>query len=103
LFFSSICIQTTTLTLSTPLPQLLTELDGVESLGAVTVLAATNRPDIIDDALLRPGRIDRVLYVAPPDQVCGGRLRVGILPTGTGLAILNITISNNNIFLPERE
>ena len=49
--------------------QLLTELDGVESLGAVTVLAATNRPDIIDEALLRPGRIDRVLYVAPPDQV----------------------------------
>ncbi len=33
------------------------------------MLAATNRPDIIDEALLRPGRIDRVLYVAPPDQV----------------------------------
>jgi SpoVK/Ycf46/Vps4 family AAA+-type ATPase len=49
--------------------QLLTELDGVESLKDVTVLAATNRPDIIDPALLRPGRIDRVLYVSPPDAV----------------------------------
>ncbi|KAJ1972364.1 AAA+-type ATPase [Dimargaris xerosporica] len=49
------------------LSQLLSELDGIEPLVNVTVVAATNRPDIIDDALLRPGRIDRILYVGPPD------------------------------------
>ncbi|TPX31132.1 hypothetical protein SmJEL517_g05473 [Synchytrium microbalum] len=49
------------------LAQLLAEIDGVESMNGVTVLAATNRPDILDSALLRPGRIDRILYVAPPD------------------------------------
>ncbi|KAI8370560.1 P-loop containing nucleoside triphosphate hydrolase protein [Radiomyces spectabilis] len=49
------------------LSQLLNELDGIEPLVNVTVVAATNRPDIIDSALLRPGRIDRILYVGPPD------------------------------------
>ena len=48
--------------------QLLTELDGLEILTNVIVIAATNRPDIIDPALLRPGRFDRLLYVAPPDR-----------------------------------
>jgi len=48
--------------------QLLTELDGLEILTNVVVLASTNRPDIIDPALLRPGRFDRLLYVAPPDD-----------------------------------
>ncbi|GLG92575.1 Spermatogenesis-associated protein 5 [Gryllus bimaculatus] len=47
--------------------QLLTELDGVEPLGDVTILAATNRPDRVDKALLRPGRLDRVVYVPLPD------------------------------------
>ena len=47
--------------------QLLTELDGLEILTNVIVIAATNRPDIIDPALLRPGRFDRLLYVPPPD------------------------------------
>src|SRR5215212_9507135 len=47
--------------------QILTELDGLEVLTNVVVIAATNRPDIIDTALLRPGRFDRLLYVAPPD------------------------------------
>ncbi|KAM7352724.1 ATPase family gene 2 protein homolog A [Cochliomyia hominivorax] len=49
------------------LTQLLTELDGVESLENVTIVAATNRPDMIDKALLRPGRIDRIIYVGLPD------------------------------------
>jgi len=49
------------------LAQLLTELDGVESLDGVIVIAATNRPDIIDPALVRPGRIDRLIYVPLPD------------------------------------
>ncbi len=48
--------------------QLLSELDGLEELHNVTVIAATNRPDIIDPALLRPGRIDRLIYVPPPDR-----------------------------------
>jgi transitional endoplasmic reticulum ATPase len=47
--------------------QMLTELDGLEVLTNVVVIAATNRPDIIDSALLRPGRFDRLLYVPPPD------------------------------------
>ncbi|MGA3109762.1 MAG: CDC48 family AAA ATPase, partial [Candidatus Bathyarchaeia archaeon] len=48
--------------------QLLTELDGLEELQKVVVLAATNRPDIVDPALLRPGRFDRVLKVPAPDK-----------------------------------
>src|SRR5919205_651969 len=48
--------------------QLLTELDGLEILTNVIVIAATNRPDIIDPALLRPGRFDRLLYIPPPDK-----------------------------------
>ncbi len=47
--------------------QLLTEIDGLISLQNVVVLAATNRPDIIDPAVLRPGRFDRRVYVPPPD------------------------------------
>ncbi|XP_053608698.1 nuclear valosin-containing protein-like [Plodia interpunctella] len=46
--------------------QLLTEMDGIESREGVFVLAATNRPDIIDPAVLRPGRLDRVMYVGMP-------------------------------------
>ena len=47
--------------------QLLTELDGVERLDNVVVIGATNRPDMLDPALLRPGRFDRLVYVPPPD------------------------------------
>jgi transitional endoplasmic reticulum ATPase len=47
--------------------QILTELDGLEELKDVVVIGATNRPDIIDPALLRPGRFDRRLYVPVPD------------------------------------
>ncbi|XP_019624391.1 PREDICTED: LOW QUALITY PROTEIN: spermatogenesis-associated protein 5-like [Branchiostoma belcheri] len=49
------------------LAQLLTEINGVDRLGDVTIVAATNRPDMIDKALLRPGRIDRILYIPLPD------------------------------------
>jgi len=48
--------------------QLLAELDGLETLKDVVVIAATNRPDIIDPALLRSGRFDRLLFVDPPDK-----------------------------------
>ncbi|XP_032652980.1 ATPase family gene 2 protein homolog A isoform X2 [Chelonoidis abingdonii] len=50
------------------LAQLLTEMDGIEQLKDVTILAATNRPDMIDKALIRPGRIDRIIYVPLPDD-----------------------------------
>ncbi|KAI0345536.1 AAA family ATPase [Trametopsis cervina] len=50
------------------LTSLLNEMDGVEELVGVTVVAATNRPDAIDTALMRPGRLDRILYIGPPDS-----------------------------------
>ncbi|MFY9917117.1 MAG: AAA family ATPase [Mycobacterium sp.] len=46
---------------------LLTELDGIEPLRNVVVLGATNRPDLIDPALLRPGRLEKLVFVEPPD------------------------------------
>jgi transitional endoplasmic reticulum ATPase len=49
--------------------QLLTSMDGIESLENVLVLAATNRPDMLDPGLLRPGRLDRLLMVPAPDKV----------------------------------
>ncbi|XP_069834671.1 ATPase family gene 2 protein homolog A isoform X2 [Dendropsophus ebraccatus] len=49
------------------LAQLLTEMDGIEQLKDVLILAATNRPDLIDKALMRPGRIDRIIFVPLPD------------------------------------
>ncbi len=47
--------------------QMLTEMDGLESLNNVVVIAATNRPDIMDPALLRPGRFDKSILIGPPD------------------------------------
>jgi transitional endoplasmic reticulum ATPase len=58
---------------------LLTELDGVESLRNVVVIGATNRPDLVDPALLRPGRLERLVYVPPPDATA----RAEILKAGT--------------------
>ena len=48
--------------------QLLTEMDGIAALEDVVVIGATNRPDILDPAILRPGRFDRAIYVPPPDE-----------------------------------
>ena len=48
--------------------QLLAELDGFDALEDVKIIAATNRPDILDDALLRPGRFDRVIEIPLPDE-----------------------------------
>ena len=48
--------------------QLLTEMDGIAVLEDVVVIGATNRPDILDPAILRPGRFDRLIYVPPPDE-----------------------------------
>jgi len=54
--------------------QMLTEMDGVQQRAQVFVIAATNRPDIIDPAMLRPGRLDRLLFVPLPSDV--GRLEI---------------------------
>ena len=49
-------------------------MDGVHDLVGVTVVAATNRPDALDTALMRPGRLDRILFVGPPDRA--GRIEI---------------------------
>jgi len=54
--------------------QLLTEIDGIETLQEVIVLAATNRPDMLDPAIMRPGRLDRLIYVPEPNEK--GRLQI---------------------------
>jgi transitional endoplasmic reticulum ATPase len=54
--------------------QLLTSMDGIEVLQGVVVLAATNRPDILDSGLLRAGRIDKMIYIPPPDET--SRLKI---------------------------
>jgi len=56
------------------LDQILTEMDGFASIEAVVVLGATNRPEVLDQALLRPGRFDRRVAVQPPDRV--GRRKI---------------------------
>ena len=48
--------------------QLLAEMDGFEARGNVGIIAATNRPDILDPALIRPGRFDRIIEVPVPDE-----------------------------------
>jgi transitional endoplasmic reticulum ATPase len=53
---------------------ILAEMDGLEELQSVVVIGATNRPNLIDPALLRPGRFDELVYVSVPDE--GGRLRI---------------------------
>ena len=54
--------------------QLLTEMDGIVSLQDIVIIAATNRPDMVDSAVLRPGRFDRLIYVPEPDDK--GRLQI---------------------------
>ena len=56
------------------LNQLLAEMDGIEDLTNVIVVGATNRPDMLDPALMRPGRFDRIVYVPVPDKE--GRLQI---------------------------
>lgn len=79
--------------------QLLTQLDGVESLRGVSVVAATSRPDLIDPALLRPGRLDRIVKCPLPDRV---RMLVdccyGILKPALSCCLCMIVYSNNTYF-----
>jgi len=64
--------------------QLLTELDGIEALNGVAVLAATSRPDLLDPALLRPGRLDRMLHCGLPDE---GERRAILYALASGVGI----------------
>src|SRR5262249_8766525 len=57
---------------STIVPQFLTEVDGVEGLKNVVVIGASNRPDLIDPAILRPGRLDVKVKVDRPDRAAAG-------------------------------
>lgn len=67
------------------LNQILTEMDGLESLKDVVVIAATNRPSLLDPAILRPGRFDRLVFIGSPDRK--GRLKIfGIHTKDTPLA-----------------
>uniref|UniRef100_A0A182JK06 AAA+ ATPase domain-containing protein n=1 Tax=Anopheles atroparvus TaxID=41427 RepID=A0A182JK06_ANOAO len=66
------------------LAQLLTEMDGVSTLKDVRIVAATNRPDLIDRALMRPGRLDRIVYVRLPDELARReifRIKLRAIPT----------------------
>jgi transitional endoplasmic reticulum ATPase len=69
--------------------QLLAEMDGITPLNRVVVIAATNRPDILDPALLRPGRFDRLIYVPPPDK----QARLEILKVHTRKVALDEDVS----------
>jgi transitional endoplasmic reticulum ATPase len=69
--------------------QLLTEMDGLEDLNGVVVIGATNRPDIIDEALLRPGRFDLLLEIPLPDSTA----RKEILKIHTAKKPLDKTVS----------
>jgi transitional endoplasmic reticulum ATPase len=75
--------------------QILTELDGLEELKNVVVLAATNRPDMIDTALLRPGRLDRHVYVPPPDEE--GRRKIFEVYLGRSEDLLTSDISIDDL------
>ena len=72
------------------LNQLLAEMDGIEDLKSIVVIAATNRPDMLDSALLRPGRFDRILLVDLPDK-------------DSRKKILNIHTKNTPISLTKEE
>ncbi|MFX0049254.1 MAG: CDC48 family AAA ATPase, partial [Candidatus Hermodarchaeota archaeon] len=79
----------------TVITQLLTEMDGLESNAGIIILASTNRPDLVDPALLRPGRIDKILYVVAPDY--DGRLKIfevhtRNMPLEEGISLKNLAL-----------
>ncbi|MEM4041843.1 MAG: CDC48 family AAA ATPase [Saccharolobus sp.] len=73
--------------------QLLAEMDGIENLENVAVIAATNRPDILDPALLRPGRFEKLIYVPPPDK----KARIEILKVHTKNIVIAEDVSLEDI------
>jgi transitional endoplasmic reticulum ATPase len=79
----------------TVITQLLTEMDGIESNSGIIILASTNRPDLVDPALLRPGRIDKILYVVAPDYE--GRIKIlevhtKNMPLKEGVSLKNLAL-----------
>ncbi|TFK48824.1 AAA-domain-containing protein [Heliocybe sulcata] len=77
------------------LTSLLNEMDGVQELLGVTVVAATNRPEAIDSALMRPGRFDRILYVGPPDRAAREeilKIKIADMSVEEGLDISEIAV-----------
>jgi len=72
--------------------QILTELDGMEELTNVTILGATNRPDMLDEAVMRPGRLDRIIYVPPPDKESRKQIFEVYLSTSSGILADDISI-----------
>ncbi|HIH22656.1 TPA: ATP-binding protein, partial [Candidatus Micrarchaeota archaeon] len=71
--------------------QLLTEMDGLKELKGVVVLGATNRPSILDSAILRPGRFDKIFYISPPDNAGRAemfKIHLGTFSEGLNLAAL---------------
>ena len=78
--------------------QLLTEMDGILTLQDIVVVAATNRPNLIDPAVLRPGRFDRLIYVPEPDE----KSRLQILKLYSGTMPLNKDVDLNQISLATR-
>jgi transitional endoplasmic reticulum ATPase len=79
----------------TVVTQLLTEMDGIESNSGIVIVASTNRPDMVDPALLRPGRIDKLLYVVAPDYE--GRIKIlkvhtKNMPLREGISLKNIAL-----------
>ncbi len=71
------------------LSQLLTEIDSTSSTGDIFIVGATNRPDLVDISLLRPGRLDAMMYVPPPDDPA----RVAILKVHTSRMPLSPQVS----------
>jgi transitional endoplasmic reticulum ATPase len=73
------------------LGQFLTEMDGVKGQKGVVVIAATNKPSIMDPAIMRPGRFDKIFYIPPPDakgRVDMFRIHLGRFATGVDLNVL---------------
>ncbi|HKZ49899.1 MAG TPA: AAA family ATPase, partial [Candidatus Nanoarchaeia archaeon] len=73
--------------------QILTEMDGLEEMSDVVVVAATNRPELLDPALLRPGRFDRFLLVPPPDEKTRleiVKIHVEKMPLEKGLSVAEL-------------
>ncbi|XP_055638547.1 ribosome biogenesis protein SPATA5 isoform X2 [Toxorhynchites rutilus septentrionalis] len=80
------------------LAQILTEIDGVSVLKNVKIIAATNRPDLIDKALMRPGRLDRIIYVRLPDAKTREdifRIKLSKIPTTHDVDVGNLVSRTN--------
>lgn len=78
--------------------QLLTEMDGITTLQDIVVIAATNRPDMVDGAVIRPGRFDRLIYVPEPDD----KSRLQVFKIYTKGMPLNADVDLNQLALSTR-